>query len=137
MKKLTKSDKFNMVADVVAKAEISAEDKAVLIEFVEHELGLLAKKNRTATGDKKLTKTQEENASIKELILCCISDEPRTIAQIQAEDDSLSELSNQKMSALIRQLVASGEVIRTEEKRKAYFSLPVEEVQEEEQEVQE
>jgi len=33
------------------------------------------------------------------------------------------ELSSQRVSAIVRQLKESGKVVRTEEKRKAYFSL--------------
>jgi hypothetical protein len=32
------------------------------------------------------------------------------------------ELTNQKVSALVRQLIAEDKVVRVEEKRKAYFS---------------
>jgi predicted RNA-binding protein (virulence factor B family) len=34
---------------------------------------------------------------------------------------ALAELTNQRVSALVRQLKENGSVIRTEEKRKAYF----------------
>jgi DNA-binding transcriptional regulator GbsR (MarR family) len=37
------------------------------------------------------------------------------------EIPACAELSNQRVSALVRQLVADGSVERTEEKRKAYF----------------
>jgi DNA-binding HxlR family transcriptional regulator len=36
---------------------------------------------------------------------------------------SCAELSNQKLSALLRQMVTEGTIVRTEDKRKAYFSL--------------
>ena len=45
MKKLTKREKFEMIANI---AEVKA--NPVLVEFVEHELELLAKKN---SADKK------------------------------------------------------------------------------------
>ena len=44
-----------------------------------------------------------------------------TITDLNKNIDGLSELSNQKISALVRQLVESGKVIREEVKRKAYF----------------
>jgi hypothetical protein len=34
-----------------------------------------------------------------------------------------AELTNQKVSALVRQLIADNVVVRTEDKGKAYFSL--------------
>jgi predicted RNA-binding protein (virulence factor B family) len=36
---------------------------------------------------------------------------------------SLSELSNQRVSAIVRQMTLSGEVVRIEDKRKAYFKV--------------
>jgi predicted transcriptional regulator len=46
-----------------------------------------------------------------------------TVTEIQKEVAECAELSNQRVSALLRQMVADGVVIRTEDKRKAYFSL--------------
>jgi predicted transcriptional regulator len=45
-----------------------------------------------------------------------------TITEIQKEIPECAEMSNQKISALIRQMVGN-EIVRTEDKRKAYFSL--------------
>ena len=36
---------------------------------------------------------------------------------------AVAELSNERVSAIVRQLVESGQVVREEIKRKAYFSL--------------
>ena len=44
-----------------------------------------------------------------------------TITDLMKEIPACAELSNQRVSALVRQLVADGSVERTEEKRKAYF----------------
>lgn len=138
MKKLTKLNKFEML---LAVEEVKA--NPVLVEFIEHEMGLLAKKNRTSTGDKKLTKTQEENEDIKTLIIECLSkcETPKAIKELQKEFEELADFSNQKLSALIRQLVASEEIIRIEEKRVAYFQLAtlpgIEEEVEQEEEIEE
>ena len=45
-----------------------------------------------------------------------------TISELMKEVVELADLSNQRVSALVRQLKDSGLVERTEEKRKAYFS---------------
>ena len=45
-----------------------------------------------------------------------------TITEMQKNIPELAELSNQRISALVRQMVAAGIIIRTEDKRKAYFS---------------
>lgn len=118
-KKLTKREKYEQLAKIPAVAE-----NPMLAEFVAHELELLAKKN---AGDRKPTKTQEANAVLKDAIvegmeanrLYTVSELMKVIPEL-AEDENIT---NQKVSALLRQLVLEDVVVRTEDKRKAYFSL--------------
>lgn len=111
-KKITKREKFEMLKAI---AEVQA--NPVLSEFIERELELLAKKN----ADKKPTAQQSANECIKEAILEGLV-EPMTITEMQKSIPELAELSNQRVSALVRQMIVDGVLIRTEEKRKAYFS---------------
>ena len=118
-KKMTKREKFEMLANI---AEVKA--NPMLAEFIEHELELLAKKN--ASGNGKLTAVQVANNGIKEEILECMAKEPNrlfTISEMQKVFPCCAELSNQRVSALIRQLIADGKVERLEEKRKAVFRI--------------
>lgn len=118
-KKMTKREKFEMLANI---AEVKA--NPMLAEFIEHELELLAKKN--ASGSGKLTATQIANNGIKEEILECMAKEPNrlfTISEMMKLFPCCMELSNQRVSALIRQLIADGKVERLEEKRKAVFRI--------------
>ena len=78
------------------------------------------KKNNSGTG-KKLTKTQIENEEIKAQILEVLTSEPKAIKELQAENESLAEYTNQKLSALLKQLVGENKVERIEEKRVAKF----------------
>ena len=111
-KRLTKRDYFNRILSYAHD-----EDK----DFILHELDLLAKKN---SGEKKPTATQKENENIKALIVEVLSDGvARTIGEICKADESLAELTSQKVSALVRQLVLDEVVKREEVKRKAYFSI--------------
>ena len=48
---------------------------------------------------------------------------PMTIAQIQAEDIELKDLTNQKMSALLKQLVDANQVVKTKDKKATLFGL--------------
>ena len=112
-KKPTKREKFEML---MAIPEVQA--NPVLVEFVERELELLAKKN---SSEKKPTATQAANEGIKDVILDGLT-EPMTITDMQKKIDGLGELSNQKISALVRQMIMDGLVIKTEDKRKSYFS---------------
>ena len=114
MKKMTKRDYFTAILE---KYPLTAEEKA----FVEHELELLAKKN---ASDKKPTAQQTANEGIKTAILDGMtSGRFYTVTEIKKEIPECTELSNQKVSALIRQLKDAGLVVKTEDKRKSYFSL--------------
>jgi predicted transcriptional regulator len=46
-----------------------------------------------------------------------------TVSEIMTHSMELAALSNQKVASLVRQMVEAGVLVRTEEKRKAYFSL--------------
>ena len=118
-KKMTKRDYFNQL---LALDEVKGNEN--LVKFIEHELELLAKKN--ASGEGKLTATQIANNGIKEEILECMGNEPNrlfTISEMQKLFPCCAEMSNQRVSALVRQLVNDGKVERLEEKRKAVFRI--------------
>ena len=110
--KMTKRDYFTAIME---KYPLTAEEKA----FVEHELELLAKKN---SADKKPTAQQVANEGIKQAILDGM--EPNrlyTITELQKSISACAKLSNQRVSAIVRQMVGVT-IDRTEDKRKAYFS---------------
>ena len=112
-KKMTKRDYFTAI---LSKYPLTDAEKA----FVEHELELLEKKN---SADKKPTAQQVANEGIKAAIVAGMTpNRLYTITEIQKEIPECAELSNQRVSALIRQMVGN-EIVRTEDKRKAYFSL--------------
>lgn len=113
--KITKAQMFAMIKEVEGVRENPA-----MVEFIDHELELLAKKS----GSKKPTKTQEENVSLKEEILSVVTEVGATVTEIQSKSATLGGLSNQRVSALLKQLVESGQVVKTVEKKKSFFSLP-------------
>ena len=113
-KKMTKAQMF---AQLKANYPLTAEE----VKFVDHELELLAKKN---SADKKPTATQVANEGIKGAIVEGMErNRLYTIGEIIKEVPACAELSTSKVSALMRQLIDAGTVVRTEDKRKAYFSL--------------
>ena len=115
-KKMTKRDYFNVLLNV---EEVKA--NSALVEFINHELELLAKKN---ASDSKPTATQVENESIKAVIVEGMTENRLyTITEIIKEIPKCGELTNQKVSALFRQLASENKVERIEEKKKAYFKL--------------
>lgn len=114
-KKITKRDRFNALLNM---AEVKANPD--MVAFIEHELELLVKKN---SADKKPTAQQTANEAIKSAIVEAM--EPNrlyTVTELQKSVEACAELSNQRVSALLRQLKDEGAVVRTEDKRKAYFS---------------
>ena len=113
-KKLTKRDYFTAI---LSKYPLTDDEKA----FVEHELELLAKKN---ASDKKPTAQQVANESVKQAILSGMKpNRMYTITEIQKEIPECAEMSNQKVTALVRQLKDADLIVKTEDKRKSYFSL--------------
>lgn len=91
-----------------------------LVEFATHEIELLDKKKSSDTK----SKNQIANEGIKEVIVNTLEDLGKfaTISEIQSANTELSELSNQKISALLKQLVDSEVVKKQIDKKKAYFA---------------
>ena len=73
------------------------------------------------SAEKKPTATQIANEGIKNLILEVIGNSSLTITEMQKINGELAERSNQKISALLKQMVENGSIVREEIKRKAYF----------------
>ena len=112
-KKITKRDRFNTLLNM---AEVKANPD--MVAFIEHELELLAKKN---SADKKPTAQQTANEAIKSAIIEGMeADRLYTITELQKSIPECAELSNQRVSALVRQMVGVT-IERIEDKRKAYF----------------
>lgn len=87
--------------------------------YLENELAILDKK----AANKKATKTQEENVGIKAEIKAVLTSEGMTVTEIQSKSEMLASLSNQRVSALLRQMKEAGEVVKTTDKKKSYFAL--------------
>ena len=113
--KLTKAQKYAMLKEL---AEVKA--NPTLVEFIDHELELLAKKN---SAEKKPTAQQTANEGIKSAIYEGMeSGKKYTITDLIKSIPDCADLTNQRVSNLVRQLISEGKVTRSEEKRKAYFS---------------
>lgn len=112
-KKMTKADYFRQIK---ANYDLTVEE----IAFIDHELELLARKN---SSEKKPSANQIANQEIKETILNGMEEGRKyTITEVIKEVEGCQDLSNQKVSALMKQLLNDGLVEKTEEKRKSYFS---------------
>ena len=117
-KKPTKKQTFNAI---ISQYNLSEEHKAFLL----HEIELLEKKN-SSTGDKKLTPIQVANNALKTDILEYMATHPtigKTCSMLIKEVPSLNELSNQKVTALMRALIDEGKVEKRTEKKATVFYI--------------
>ncbi len=115
-KKLTHKDYFNLLLaiDEVAKNED-------LVKFIEGRIEQIDKKSSSVSAKDKAK--AEEDELTKTIIADTITDKAMTISEMMKENFVLHELSNQKISSLLRKMIAEGEVVRTEVKGKAYFKV--------------
>lgn len=117
-RKPTKRDRFNALLSIPAVAENSD-----LVEFINHEIELLDKKN---TAERKPTPKQVENEGFKSDILAWMEKgQSYSVADIVKGVPSVvaSGISANRVTALLTQMRESGVIVRTEDKRKAFYSL--------------
>ena len=116
-KKMTKKEMFGRLIEIVEGANI--EDTDAVVEFLNHEIELVSKKRNGQT------KTQKENEKLVEVVFEGIANagHPVTVTELFKAVESDEIKSAQKVSALVKKLVDAERVIRTEDKKKAYFSI--------------
>ena len=107
---MTKRENYLAIRAIVA-------DNADLCAFIDHEIELLNKKNSAKSG--KMTAKQVANKELADQIYAAISAEKQTCTAIA----DMFGISNQKCSAILKQLVDANMAVRTVEKRVAYFSV--------------
>ena len=114
--KVTKAQMFAQIKAVPAVAE-----NKEMVEFIDHELDLLAKKS----ANRKPTKKNEENEVLKDKIIEVLKtfENGGTVTDILNADDTFNGMSNQKISSLVRQLVLDGIVVKSTDKKKSIFSI--------------
>ena len=115
-KKITKKDRFNQLLTI---AEVSANED--LVTFIKHEIELLEKK-ASKSGS---TKTQKENEEIKSQLVVELAEVGKavTISEFMKASEYAGQFSNQKLSAMLKQLKENGLVEKTVVKGKSYFSI--------------
>ena len=115
----------NAIALNIAIEVLSAEDKYT--EVVEKLQKMLVQVEKKNSAERKPTATQKENIGLKDAILYSMEiGKQYTVTDLMKSVAELDGLSNQRVSALVRQLLLEGKVEREEIKRKAYFSIKVE-----------
>lgn len=119
MKKFNMVDKFGFCIDLLNGKVVEGFTLADAEKFLQERQVQAQKKNASTTG--KPTKTQVANEAIKEQILGVLTTEPMAIVDIMK---ATGIDSNQKITALLTQLLKDEKVARTEVKGKAHYSLP-------------
>ena len=120
MEKMTNVKALEYVLD-----NFASEENAVLPEDVTEKLIAMKVSFEKKSANRKATKTQEENAGIKIMILESLSaiGSPVTVSDLQNRYAALGQYSNQRISALLRQLVNEEKVVKSTDKKKSYFAV--------------
>lgn len=118
-KKPTKRDHFNTLLQL---PEVAA--NPTLVEFINNELDLLARKNNS--DNKKPTEKDIANQGLKTAILefATASGEQHTVTDFIKNVPACAGLSQQKISAMVRQMVEDGNLEKVIVKRVSYFRVP-------------
>lgn len=121
-KRLTKKDYFEMIKGVCA-------NNADIVEFCNHEIELLNRKNSKSGA----TKTQKENEIVAEMLIKELAkiNKPVTITDLMNTSEIVknytlengNKLTNQKISAIFKQLVENKKITKVTDKKKSYFSI--------------
>ena len=121
-KRLTKKDYFEMIKGVCA-------DRADIVDFCNHEIELLSRKNSKSGA----TKTQKENEIVANMLVEELAKvgKPITITDLMNTSEIIkgytlengNNLTNQKISAIFKQLVESQKIVKVVDKKKSYFSI--------------
>lgn len=115
MMKETKMTNRKALEYVLENCETPKEVSEKLIAMI----SALDKKN---SATRKPTAAQLENEKFKELILSVVSEKGMTVTDILKAVPEFDGFSNQKVSALVRQLVQSEKLAKQEIKGRSYFS---------------
>lgn len=113
MDKMTYAKALEIAINAVTEGE--AHEKLVALK------ASIEKKN---SAERKPTATQTANEGFKTAIITGMEHgKGYTITDLMKSIPEIADLSNQRVSAIVRQMVESGTLQREEIKRKAYFSL--------------
>lgn len=116
--KITQKEMFN---EIITLAEEAGRDD--IVKFAEGRIEMLAKKS----ASKKATANQQANEVIKKAILNILGENDRMLAgevltALVKNEVVSADTNNQKISAILRLMIADGTVEKTVDKKKSYFS---------------
>lgn len=91
-----------------------------VIKFLDHEMELVSRKR--SSGNSKPTAKQAEQDTMREKILDFLRENGTSTA---TDIQNALSISNQRVNGLMRPMIKAGKIIRTEDKKKVYFSIAV------------
>ena len=118
MQKMTIATKFDAV-----KALLQGEASALTIDEAIDFLDDRKEKAIKKAGTRKPTAQQKENEGIKADILDALGTEGTTVTNLINTVPELAGFSNQRVSALLRQLVLDEKVVKTKEGKTTLFAV--------------
>lgn len=117
---MTTTSKMTYVAALTYALENLTDAPADVVEKLTALRDQTTKRNASATA--KPTAKQVENEGVKQTILDLLTERGKmTVSELMEADATMGAMTNQRVSALVRQLLLAGKVERIEDKRKAYF----------------
>ena len=124
MTKMTYAQAIDFAIDVM-NPDVDPEDDKFNWEEVREKLEALKEQLAKRSTSKTPTKTQKLNEGIMDTIEDALVavDKPVTVTELIASDEGLKNLTNQKVSALLRKMVEANRVVKTIEGKKALFAV--------------
>ena len=132
--KITRREMFVRISDFIASVDSEEEGfqqrQEEMIDFINHQIKMLDDRKKSANGEKKLSKEQEQNLVFSEHIWEQMEAERSystsdLMKELPVVEEFLEitgkEMSTQKMSSLMKLLVDDGRVIKTTDKRKVSY----------------
>lgn len=112
---MTKREMFAEIRNIVI-------DNEEMVAFIDHEIELLERKSNSP---KKPTKVQLENDAFKAEIVAYLTavDTPKTIKEMQTEISSISDLTNQRITHMLTDLVKAETLTKEYVKKTPYYSI--------------
>lgn len=115
-KKITKREVINTML-----ADVNVQGNEMYVAYLKNELALLDKKaERKGKSAEEVAETVRLQNVIKETLDVIGKG---TISEIQKAHSDLAELSNQKVTSLVKGMITDGVVVKSTEKGKSIFTL--------------
>ena len=135
--KMTKKEMFTAIANILSEYHGEDENTQKYVDFLAHEVELL--ENRKSGSKSSPVKTANEGLMRTIKTVLGERETPATVTELmedvrlqsytitKSDNTSTTEvITNQKLSALLKKLVDSGDVQKEMIKKKTYFSLSTE-----------